>query len=70
LDTHIVGVELFNSTKETFMQREDVFHLGWRANPVLSREPEDREKTNIAVGANANNFGQILFAGCMALSAG
>ena len=44
------------------MQRENVFYLRGRANPVLCREAKYCQESNIAVGANADNLGQILFA--------
>ena len=70
LDSDVIGIQLLDAPKETFVQRKNVFHLCWRTNPVLCRKTKNGEPPNIAIGAHTNYFSQIVLAGSVPFSAG
>jgi hypothetical protein len=62
LDAHVQPVQLVDAPEELAMQTEDVAHLATGADPVLGREPEDRQPADVAGDGDPDQGCQVLLA--------
>ena len=60
-NAHVVGIQLFDSSEEFLVQRQDVAYLGAGSDPVFGAETKDGQPSDVALGGVANHLGKVFF---------